>query len=292
MSGSNRIAVFAVVCLLATAGLAAAHGNHLTVDAQYSDDGTVVVENLFLQQGGYLVLHADDGGSPGKVLAHQRLDSGYRAGVPITIDRQFWEENGETMTVWATLHEDDGDNEFEPNGDDGIFRSFGSFAGTSFAVSKHEGGQAYVVAATAYGVRQQVDGPSVTVENVSLADPGYVVVRAVESDYSPGEVVGQTRLEAGTHENVTVEIDESFYESADDRFRLYAAVHGSDGDGEFDPESDRPVTVGDEPVGSLFDLRKTDDDGPVNTPTENGTETATEESLVNTPTENETEDTQ
>lgn len=288
MSGSNRIAVLAVACLLATAGLAAAHGNHLTVDAQYSDDGTVVVENLFLQQGGYLALHADDGGSPGRVLAHKRLDSGYRAGVTITIDRQFWEENGETMTVWATLHEDDGDGEFEPNGDDGIFRSFGSFAGSELAVGKHEAGRTYVVAATAYGVRQQVDGPNVTVENVSLAEPGYVVVRAVEQDHSPGEIVGYASLEAGVHENVTVEIDESFYESADDRFRLYAAVHESDGDGEFDPESDSPVTVGDEQVGSLFDLRKTGGDGLVNTPTAT---TTGEDSLVNTPTENETETT-
>ncbi|PSP55414.1 hypothetical protein BRC82_05600 [Halobacteriales archaeon QS_1_67_19] len=282
MLDANRLLVLAVVCLVASAGLATAHGNHLSVDAQLSEDGTVVVENLFLQEGGYLAIHADDD-SPGAVLAHKQLGSGFTSAVAITIDEEFWSEVDDTATVWATLHRDDGDNEFEPDGDDEIFRSFGGFAGSEFTVGKHSEGRAYVVAASAYGVRQQVDGPAVTVANVSLAEPGYVVVRTVDRDYSPGEVIGRARLDAGTHRNVTVEIDESAYESLDERFRLYAMVYADDGDGEFDPEADSPVTVGGEPVGSLFDLQKTDgDDDLVNTPT------TTEDSLVNTPTENET----
>ena len=291
MLASNRTLVLAVVCLLVGTGVAVAHGNHLTADAQLSDDGTVVVENLFLQQGGYLVLHADDDGSPGEVLGHRQLGSGFRAGVPIAVDEQFWRETGESTTIWATLHEDDGDGQFEPNGDDGIFRSFGGFAGTDFTVGKQEGGKTYVVAASAYGIRQETNGSTVTVKNVSLAESAYVVAHAVEQDYSPGEAVGQTRLEAGVHENVTVELNESFYESVDDQFRLYVLVHEDDGDGEFDPESDAPVTVGEEPVGSSFDLQKSgnggdggdggDGGGLVNTPEET---TEDDDSLVNTPT--------
>lgn len=283
MTRLNRTITLLAACLLVSSGLAIAHGNHLTADAQLSDDGTVVVENLFLQQGGYLALHADDDGSPGQVLGHKRLDSGFRSAIPITIDEQFWQENDEKMTIWATLHDDDGDGEFEPNSDDGIFQSFGSFAGTDFTVGKHEAGKTYVVAASASGARQETDGPEVTVENVSLAEFGYVVIHEVEQDYSAGDPVGYTSLDAGTHENVTVELNESFYESLDEQFRLYAMVHMDDGDGEFDPETDPVVTVGEETVGSLFDLQKGGDDGGdsdddgglVNTPTENGTDDST-----------------
>jgi len=290
MSTTTSTFALAAACLLVGtgvalgAGIAAAHGNHLTADPQLSDDGTVVVENLFLQNGGYLAVRADDDGSPGRVLGYQRLGSGFRSAVSVAVDEEYWAEQSDVATVWATLHKDDGDGQFEPNGDDGVFQSFGGFAGTQVRVGKSDGGQSYVAAASASGVRQATDGPTVAVENVSLAESGYVAIHAVEDDYSPGEVVGHVRLEAGAHENVTVDINESFYESLDERFRLYAMVHAGDGDGTFDAESDAPVTVGEQPVASLFDLRKTgdDDDSLVNTPT------TTEESLVNTPTENQT----
>jgi len=306
MSTRNNTLALAVACLLVGtgialgAGIAAAHGNHLSADPQLSDDGTVVVENLFLQNGGYLAVRADDGGSPGRVLGYERLGSGYRSAVAVAVDGEYWAEQSNATTVWATLHADDGDGQFEPTGDDGVFRSFGSFAGTQIPVGASGGGQSYVVAASASGVRQATDGPTVAVENASLAEDGYLVVHAVEDDYSPGEVVGRVRLAAGVHENVSVELDESFYESLDERFRLYAMVHADDGDGEFDPDADSAVTVGDQPVASLFDLRKTDGGdggGVVNTPATttggedalvNAPTTTTEESLVNTPTENQT----
>jgi len=308
MSTRNSTLALAVACLLVGtaialgAGIAAAHGNHLSADPQLSDDGTVVVENLFLQDGGYLAVRADDGGSPGRVLGYERLGSGYRSAVPVAVDGEYWAERPNATTVWATLHADDGDGEFEPNGDDGVFRSFGSFAGTQIPVGVSDGGRSYVVAASASGARQATDGPTVAIENASLAEDGYLVVHAVEDDYSPGEVVGHVSLGAGVHENVTVEIDESFYESLDERFRLYAMVHAADGDGEFDPDADPAVTVGDQPVASLFDLRKADGDGGlVNTPatTAAGEESlvntptaTTEEPLVNTPTENQTTQTE
>lgn len=282
----ERTTVLVVACLLATVGIATAHGNHLTVDSQVSNDGTVVVENFFLQNGGYLVLHADKNGEPGKVIGYRKFGSGYRSAVPIEIDRRYWRNGGETMTVWATLHRSDGDGTFRP-GQDEIFRSFGGFTGSSFTVRKHDTGRSYVVAANPFGVRQTTDGPTVRVRNVSLAEDGYLAVHAVEQDYSPGEVVGRTRLTAGVHENVTVELNASFYESLDERFDLWAVAHSSDGDGNFDPASDAPVTSGEEMVGSFFSLEKADSGGGevVNTPTETTTDT---ESLVNTPTGNAT----
>ncbi len=284
----------AVACLLVTAGLAgvaAAHGNHLTVDPQVSSDGTVVVENFFLQNGGYLVLHADKGGEPGKVVGVRQFGPGYHSSVPIRMDRQFWRSAGDTVTVWATLHRNDGDGRFE-RGDDEIFRSFGGFTGRAIPVAKADSGQAYVVAANPFEVRQTTDGPNVTIRNVSLASDGYVAIHATEQDYSPGQVVGQTALSAGTHENVTVSMNGSYYGSLDARYSLWAVVHTSDGDGSFDPASDTVLQAGNETVGSFFNLEKTGsgDGNAVNTPTSgNATATATAsatsgESLVNTPT--------
>ncbi|WP_134671859.1 DUF7282 domain-containing protein [Halorussus marinus] len=293
MSTTNSTFALAVACLLVGsavalgAGIATAHGNHLSADAQLSSDGTVVVENLFFQNGGYLAVRADDGESPGRVLGYERLGAGYRSAVSVTADAEYWAEQTNATTVWATLHRDDGDGEFEPNGDDDLFRSFGSFAGTQISVGKTDDGRSYVVAASASGARQATDGPTVAIENASLAEPGYLAIHAVEDDYSPGDVVGHVRLEPGVHQNVTVEIDESFYESLDERYRLYAMIHADDGDGEFDPEADEAVTVGDATVGSLFDLRKAGEDGGL-VNTAEPTATTTEESLVNTPTENQT----
>ena len=285
-----------VACLLVTAGLAgvaAAHGNHLTVDPQVSSDGTVVVENFFLQNGGYLVLHADKGGEPGKVVGVRQFGSGYHSSVPIRMDRQFWRSGGDPVTVWVTLHRSDGDGRFERRQDE-IFRSFGGFAGRSVPVAKTDSGRAYVVAANPFEVRQTTDGPNVTIRNVSLASDGYVALHATEQDYSPGQVVGQTALPAGTHENVTVSMNASYYRSLDARYDLWAVVHTSDGDGSFDPTSDTVLKAGNETVGSFFSLEKAGAGGGnlVNTPA-GGDETATGaatttgtsgESLVNTPT--------
>jgi hypothetical protein len=287
MYDRTRTVAVVAACLLVAAGVATAHGNHLTVDPQVSSDGTVVVENFFLQNGGYLVLHADDGGEPGRVVGVERFDSGYHSAVRIRMDEQFWRESGDAVTVWATLHRSDGDGAFDPSEDE-IFRSFGGVAGRAVTVEKAETGRSYVVAANPFGVRQETDGPNVTVRNVSLASDGYLALHATEQDYSPGRPVGHVQLSAGTHQNVTVRLNESFYRSLDERYDLWAVVHTSDENGEFDPETDRPVTAGNETVGSFFSLEKGGSAVDVTTPTPTADESAqtetTTESRVQTAT--------
>ncbi len=84
------------------------------------------------------------------------------------------------------------------------------------------------------------DGGSVNIASFTLAEPGYVVVHA-DDDGSPGPVIGRTELiEAGTYEDVDVEID-----AARAGTRVYPMLHTDDGDGEYEfPGADAPTMFG------------------------------------------------
>jgi len=119
---------------------------------------------------------------------------------------------------------------------------------------------------------QTADGQRVTIEEVSLSEGGFVAVYGdVAVDADPDSVIGvSSYLEAGTHENVTIELDEPLAESG----AVVAVAHHDtnrdeafdyvDSDGETDPPyvtgAGAPalggafVTVAeapDEPTGSL-----------------------------------------
>ncbi|WP_455449197.1 DUF7282 domain-containing protein [Natrinema thermotolerans] len=100
---------------------------------------------------------------------------------------------------------------------------------------------------------QESDGDAVTVDDVSLSEGGFVAVYdGVAVDADPDAIVGvSSYLEAGDHENVTVDLEESLNESGP----LVAVVHhDTDGDEAFeyadsDGEEDVPyVSVGGAPV--------------------------------------------
>lgn len=83
-------------------------------------------------------------------------------------------------------------------------------------------------------------GGSVEIASLTLAEPGYVVVHANDGG-KPGAVIGRTELiDAGTHENVSVQIDPT---RAGDR--VYPMLHTDDGDGVYEfPGADAPTTFG------------------------------------------------
>ena len=83
---------------------------------------------------------------------------------------------------------------------------------------------------------QTMDGDAVVVDSVSLSDGGYVVVRQQTQD---GTVVGHSQyLEAGTHRDVRVELDDTYA----DEMELFAVAYvDSDGDAAFDgPDATEP----------------------------------------------------
>ncbi|EMA52499.1 MULTISPECIES: DUF7282 domain-containing protein [Halococcus] len=241
MRRALAVGLCCVLVLVIGATPASAHGQHLSADAQYADNGTVVIESLFTATGGFLVLHADDGGEPGEPIGHSPTEYGYETGLTVNVSDETWQAWNGSRTVWAVLHLDDGDGEFDPADDEPV-PAFGGSAKQSFAVDKRAAGPASVVAS---GFGSQPTSGSVTIERVALGHEGWVVVRT-DRDGEPGAVVGRTALAAGVHENVSVTLDQSSYRNQDSRFGLWATV----------AERGSPVMIDGAPVASDFTVRK------------------------------------
>jgi len=253
MTGRRRVAaaLFVVVLVLPLVGPAVApagsHGNHLTARAQVSGDGSVVVEQLFLLERGYLAIHESDGGDPGEVVGHVGLASGYHRNVAVDVDRSWWESTSGNGSLVAVLHDDaEAGDEFDPETDSTLF-SLGTVAADEFAVRQGTGS----VNVVAMSLTGRTVGDSLTVPSTRLAEDGHLVVRRSDGETGdPAEVVGTTSLAAGTHENVTVPVNRSRLPGNDTRVSLWVTAYRDDGDGEFDRESDDPVLVGGTPVQS------------------------------------------
>ncbi|WP_435151976.1 DUF7282 domain-containing protein [Haladaptatus sp. DFWS20] len=101
--------------------------------------------------------------------------------------------------------------------------------------------------------KQSSDGESVTVQEVTLKEKGYIVIYNQD-----GNVVGQSEhLEAGTHEDVDVMLNQKYCEDTKLKAVLYADSNGdddsdwSDGDsdsGDDSDDSDMPAINGDKVV--------------------------------------------
>ena len=308
MTGPRRVAARAVavvglLCLLAagapTAGgaapspadgaadAAALHGNHVSADAQVVADGEVLVESLFAIDGAYLVIRADDDGRLGEVIGTTRLEGGYHRAVTVETDRSYWEGRDGPTTVHAALHNDDGDDEFDPETDTLLRSPATGTAVATFTVQVGDRG-AHVAAQQFDG--QTVAEPRVTVGPVTMPDDGAVVVHAATEELTVGERLGERSLSAGRHDEVAVPLDEAYFESLGENgsARLWVTVTV---DGE-------AVTVGDDAVRTLFSMEvgnASEDDWSINTPvpttaggtdrptTASASDTATAESEGDTP---------
>lgn len=269
------VALALALALLAGATTASAHGNHLSADSQVSGDGSVMIERLFVDQDAYLVLHADDGDNPGKVIGHKAVTRGFHAPISVNMSDEFWSEMDGNETVWAVLHEDNGDGEFNPERDAAL-QAFGGAAAVPITVRKGAGSVS--VAAAGFSVKEtQVN--RVTIPQVTTTQSSFLVLRT-NTNGAPGKIVGHTPLTAGTETNVAVEINQTYFDPQQDQFLLWATVYTDNGDGEFDPTTDNLVMAGEAPVASLFTVAKplgdNSGDGMVNTPEETTTQTTTD----------------
>ncbi|MFD1646005.1 DUF7282 domain-containing protein [Haloarchaeobius litoreus] len=262
---------FAMVSsLLATP--VAAHGSHVRADPQVSDDGTIVVESMFSVNGGYLVVHQDQGDQPGRPVGVADIESGARSNFEIRIDQQYWDDHEGDRTYWIVLHRDQNpdDGGFDPMVDSAVTGLHGSYVAARIPVGKSTDGPARVLAAEYNG--QRIDSPSVTLSRVQLNQPGYVVLQRVQSG-APAEVIGTRALDPGTYDNLSVDIDDSLFESmnVDGTQSIAATLHTSDGDGSFQADGDTVVAPDGEPVRTFFSFSKV-----ANT-------SATTQPLINTP---------
>lgn len=262
---------FAMVASLVATPVAA-HGSHVRADPQISDDGSIVVESMFSVNGGYLVVHQDQGDQPGRPVGVADIESGAYSSFEIQIDQEYWDEQDGDRTYWLVLHRDQNpdDGGFDPMVDSAVTGLHGSYVAARIPVGKSTDGPARVLAAEYNG--QRVDSPSVTLSRVQLNQPGYVVLQRVQSG-APAEVIGTRALEPGTYDNLTVDIDDSLFESmnVDGTQSVAATLHTSDGDGSFQADSDTVVAPGGQAARTFFSFSKV------------ANASATTQPLVNTP---------
>lgn len=232
----------ALVAAAVVPGPASAHVNHVSVDAQVTADGSVLVETVFAAETAWLAVHADDDGDPGEVLGTRQVESGFRTDVRVGLEDGV----AANRTAWVVLHQSDGDGAFDPGSDEPL-ESFGSVVAERFEL----GGGDRPAAVTAREFRpQEPQNGTVVVRRVAMPADGRLAIHA--DAVGPGEVVASRALSAGVHENVTVDVPESFT-AGDDTVTAWAVVHLAESD---EPLGrDTALRVGTEVVGTTFGVR-------------------------------------
>ena len=279
----------AVVLAVAVAPVAA-HVNGVEADDQRSADGTLHLEWEFVGDDGWVVVRADEGGEPGAVLGHRRVDpeTAFRTDTTVAIEEAAWSDVAERRDVWVVLHSEEGGEGFDADEDPMRSGFSGDPAGSRVTVERADA--ATNVAAQGFTPETSTDG-TVTVRRVELAKDGYLAVHAVDGEVAAtvdngdvGEPVGVVELSAGVHENVTVEIDESSLAGAETEQLLEAVVYA--GSGGFEADSTAPVTAGDSLVSTTFgvEFRGAAASGPTPSPTPEESALVTTPSPTATPT--------
>jgi hypothetical protein len=177
------------------------------------------------------------------------------------------------------LHREHGGAGFDPAEDPLRTGLNGDPAGSRITVARADAPAS--VTTQGFQPETSTDG-TVTVRRVELPEDGFLAVHPVDADIAAnaadedvGDPVGAVQLDAGVHENVTVELEGAYLATADTE-ELFSAVlyTGSEG---FEAESTAPVAVEDALVRTTFAVEFRGDvvEGP--------TPTAPDEDLVTTP---------
>lgn len=159
---------------------------------QLSLDGTVTVESAYSAGPGFIVIHIDNGGSPGPVAGYRAVSPGWNFNIKIWIDTTI-----ATPTLFAMLHED--------TGEVGVYE-FGMVEGADLPVRVD--GAVVTPSFTAEGARvhdQLVTDGTVTAASVTSAADGFLVIHS-DNGGSPGPVLGYAAVPAGTTTDVVVEL--------------------------------------------------------------------------------------
>jgi len=199
--------------------------------ANQTTGGThVVVEDVFVPQGGFVTIH-DSSLLDGDVFesvrgSSEKLTPGYYAEVEVVLDSSI----DSSTTLVAMPHKDtDGDGSYDlvdsEGADDGPYTADGGAVVDSGTAT---------VSASVSMADQTSDGQTVVVQDVDLSEGGFVTIH--DSSLFAGDTFGSVAgtseyLEAGHHEDVTVTLDEPIRDTA----TLVPMAHrDTDGDETYD----------------------------------------------------------
>ncbi len=131
-------AMFVALVILSVVALPAMAQDEVTPEIEVSDqevmDGTVVVDLVVSDGPGWIVIHADDDGSPGEVIGYEAVSDGENMDVEVEIDTDLV-----TETLYAMLHVDaEVVGVFEFPGDDVPVQVEGETVTVSFTATDFE----------------------------------------------------------------------------------------------------------------------------------------------------------
>ncbi len=164
----------------------------VTVADQYVFGNVVTIDEVVAAQNGFMVIHVDDNGRPGPVIGFAPVFTGVNSAVRVAI-----ETASATPVLYAMLHDDTGTL--------GLYE-FGTVQGADLPV-RVDG----ALVSPPFNVAiidahdQFLDMDSVTIDSVTIAQDGFLVVHAGDANRF-GAVLGFTPVSAGTTTDVTVTV--------------------------------------------------------------------------------------
>ena len=219
------------------------------------EGGTVIVDKVIMDQQGWVVIHADDGGQPGPVIGYIEVPEGVSTEVVIQVV-----PDEITQTLYAMLHVDaEPMSEFNfPEGDDVPVTVDGEVVVTSFDANIEsdmdgEDGDMEEEAALVPRIvnpRQSLQDGNVIIDKVVMDQQGWVVIHADDGG-QPGPVIGYIEVPEGVSTEVVVQVVPD-----DVTPTLYAMLHVDEeplSEFNFPEGDDVPVTVDGEVVVKAFD---------------------------------------
>ena len=184
----------------------------VAMDDQQSGGATVVVDRVDMSDGGFVAIHDAtllDGATFDSVVGHSEyLSAGVHEDVVVTLDERL--TSGQTL-IAMPHYDSDGDENYTFVESDGA--ADGPYATDAGAVL--DSSEVTIEASIGFEA-QSTDGETVTVDSVTLQDGGFVTVH--DATLLEGATFDSIRgtsmyLGPGTHENVTVTLDDPLSEN-------------------------------------------------------------------------------
>lgn len=164
----------------------------VSVVDQVSTNGAVVIDSVYSEGPGFVVIHIDNGGSPGPVAGVSAVGAGWTHNLHVDVDTAMV-----TPMVFAMLHTDDNAV--------GTYE-FGTVEGADAPVSVDGN-----VVTPAFNIEliqaddQFIDG-GVMINSVVTQQDGFVVIHADNGEGSFGAVIGYAPITAGQNSMISVEL--------------------------------------------------------------------------------------
>ena len=180
-----------LLCLLLVVPAFAQSGTpSVSVSDQVSLNGKVIIDSAFSAGQGFVVIHIDNGGQPGRVAGFAPVAPGWTYNLEVPIDATL-----ATPTLYAMLHVDDGVvGKYEFDGQSGLDNPVivnGQVVTPAFKINSIR------------AFDQFITGDQFVAAAVTVQQDGWLVIHS-DKDGKPGPVLGEERVLAGTATNVAV----------------------------------------------------------------------------------------